>query len=84
MYAIGGILFQMISGHTPYTAQNSAAMMMKVLNDEPPTMEDIAGIGNGTRYVAKRLLAKKPEARFKNYHQLIAAVEAALRGRTVE
>ncbi|MCK6489498.1 MAG: serine/threonine protein kinase [Planctomycetes bacterium] len=84
MYAIGGILYQMISGHTPYSAPTSAAMMMKVLNDEPPGMEDIAGIGNGTRYVAKRLLAKKPAARFKNYHQLIAALEAALRGRTVE
>jgi serine/threonine-protein kinase len=84
MYAIGGVLFQMISGCTPYSASTSAAMMVKVLNDEPPDLEAIAGIGNGTRYVAKRLLAKKPEARFKNYRQLIAALEAALRGRTVE
>ena len=79
MYAIGGILHQLLTGRTPYTARAIPALMMKILNDPPPDLEDVPGLAPATRQLVRRMLAKRPEARFKNYRQLAAAVSAAMR-----
>jgi serine/threonine protein kinase len=82
MYAIGAILHQLLTGRTPFNARGVSAMMMKILHENPPTLEDVPSLAEATRQLVRRMLAKKPEARFKNYRQLIAAVGAAMHGRT--
>lgn len=77
MYAIGAILHQLLTGRTPFTAPGVAALLVKILNESAPTLEDVDGIAPATRQLVRRMLAKKPEARFKNYAQLIAAIGAA-------
>ncbi len=80
MYAIGGILYQMLTGRTAFTAKGASALLMKVLNDPPPNLEDVPELTPATRQLVRRMLAKRPEARFKNYRQLVAAIGAALHG----
>ena len=77
IYAIGCTFFHLIAGRTPYQAPNTPMMMMKHLQEAPPTFDGVAEVSNGASYLLKRLMAKNPRDRFKNYEQIIAAVQSA-------
>jgi serine/threonine protein kinase len=78
MYAMGSILHQLLTGHTPFSAPGVPLLLVKILNEPPPDLEDVPGLTPATRQLVRRMLAKKPEARFKNYRQLAAAISAAV------
>ena len=77
MYAIGCTFFHLMTGRTPYLAPNATAMMMKHIQEPPPTFDGLLEVNPGTTYLLKRCLAKNPRDRFQNYKQVIAAVNAA-------
>ena len=77
IYAIGCTFFHLISGRTPYQAPNTAAMMMKHLQDPQPVFDTTLEVSSGAAYLLKRCMAKNPVDRFKNYKQLISAVASA-------
>ncbi len=80
MYAIGAVLYQLLTGRTPFTAPGLPALMVKILNENPPDLEDMPALSPATRQLVRRMLAKRVEARFKSYRQLAAAITAALHG----
>ena len=77
MYAIGCTFFHLMTGRTPYVAPNATAMMMKHIQEAPPTFDGLLEVSPGTAYLLKRCLAKNPRDRFQNYKQVIAAVNSA-------
>ena len=77
IYAIGCTFFHLITGRTPYQAPNAGAMMMKHIQDPPPTLDGLVDVSSGTTYLLKRCLAKSPRDRFKNFKQLGDAVNSA-------
>jgi serine/threonine protein kinase len=77
VYAIGCTFFQLVTGRTPYLAPSSSAMMMKHMQDPPPEFTGIIEVSNGSQYLLKRLMAKNPRDRFRNFRQIVAAVDSA-------
>ena len=77
VYAIGCTFFQLITGRTPYLAPSSSAMMMKHMQDAPPEFTGFADVSGGSHYLLKRLMAKNPRDRFRNFRQIVAAVDSA-------
>ena len=77
IYAIGCTFFHLLTGRTPYSAPTAGAMMMKHLQDPPPTLDGLIEVSSGTTYMLKRCLAKNAHDRFKNYKQLRDAVNSA-------
>lgn len=77
MYAMGCTLFHLMTGRTPYLAPNATAMLMKHIQEPPPTFDGLLEVSPGTAYLLKRCLAKNPRDRFQNYKQVIAAVNSA-------
>ncbi len=77
IYAIGCTFFQLLTGRTPYQAPNAGAMMMKHIQEAPPSLDGIIDVSSGTSYLLKRCLAKNPRDRFKNFKQLRDAVNSA-------
>lgn len=78
IYSLGVILYEMLIGHVPFTGESTTAIMMKHLQEAPPSVleerEDLpASVG---RVVAKAL-AKRPEDRYQSAAQMVEALTDA-------
>ncbi|MBC7932144.1 MAG: protein kinase [Rubrivivax sp.] len=79
IYSFGVILFETLTGHVPFAGDSPTAIMMKHLQEPPPSVLDErkdlpASVGE----VVARALAKQPEDRYQNASELYdALVEAA-------
>ncbi len=60
VYALGIMLYEMITGKVPYDGESSQEIIMKHLTAEPP----LEGIASPYREVIQRALAKDPTQRF--------------------
>ena len=77
IYAIGCTFFNLLTGKTPYQANNAAMMMMRHIQEQPPVFDAELEVSSGTAYLLKRCMAKSPRDRFQNYKQVIDAVDSA-------
>jgi tRNA A-37 threonylcarbamoyl transferase component Bud32 len=69
-YALGILLFELVSGHTPFaSADGYAAVMQAHVSETPPSLPNAS---ESQRAFVVKLLAKKPEERF-------ASIDAAIR-----
>jgi len=74
LYSLGVILYEMISGHLPFQAQNDLAMMYQIVYESPPVP-----MPHGPPQlnpIIQRVLAKDPEARYPSAAALVADLEA--------
>ena len=77
MYAIGGVLYHLMTGETPFRAPSALLMMQAQLEQQPPDLNQHAEVTPSTVAVVARCLAKEPRDRFANYKQLAQAIQAA-------
>jgi eukaryotic-like serine/threonine-protein kinase len=77
IFALGVILYEMLSGHRPFTGDSAADVMSAMLKEEPPALSESGiKIAPGLEKVVRRCLEKKPEHRFHSAHDLGFALEA--------
>ncbi len=67
-YALGIILFEMLTGHVPFEGESVGEVLMKHLTAEP----DLSALQQPYRDIVKRALAKDPNARIKSVGELVA------------
>jgi serine/threonine protein kinase len=67
-YALGIILFEMITGHVPFEGESIGEVLMKHLTAEP----DLTVLAEPYRDIVQRALAKDPNLRLKNVGELVA------------
>jgi serine/threonine-protein kinase len=79
LYAVGVMLFELVTGEKPFTADDPLAVVRKHLNQPPPTLATTApGIEFGDlEAVVARALAKSPSDRFATAAEMSAALEKA-------
>ncbi len=66
LYSLGVLLFEMLTGKLPFTAANSVAVLLKHVNDEPPSPRSLVPTLAplpGLESLISRLLAKDVEER---------------------
>src|SRR6185503_11125602 len=78
LYALGIILYQLVTGDVPFRAGNFVALLTKQVTDTPlpprqrrPDLE----IPSGLEEAILRCLEKDPDARFTTAHELADALE---------
>lgn len=76
VYALGVVLYEMLTGHVPFDGESTAEILMKHLTEKP----DLAPLPSRLRPVLARALEKDPEKRTPSVQQLEAEFKAALRG----
>ena len=67
-YALGIILFEMLTGTVPFEGESVGEVLMKHLTAEP----DLQRLAEPYRTIVQRALAKDPEARLKTVNDLVA------------
>ena len=77
IFSLGIVLFEMLSGKTPFTDESPLGLMLEVVKAEIP---DIRGLNKEvdiqTAAILTRMVAKEPSDRFQSCHDLAAALEA--------
>jgi len=77
MYAMGSILFFLLTGRAPYVGSSAGVVMAAHLDSPVPDPSRLADVRPATVAVVQRAMAKSPGARFRSYQQFIANLQAA-------
>jgi serine/threonine-protein kinase len=85
LYAMGIIIFEMLSGQVPYVAETPTKQLMAhVLEPVPDILQLNPDLAPELAAVVTRALAKEPDERFQTGAELGAAMAAAVRGETAQ
>lgn len=75
IYSVGVMLFQMVTGQLPFTADTPLAVVMKHVNDPAPLpMEYLPTIPTGLQSIILKALAKNPEDRYSSAKEMAKAL----------
>jgi serine/threonine-protein kinase len=78
VYSFGVILYEMLAGHVPFTGDSPTAVMMKHLQEPPPSiLEERKDLPAGVGRVIARALAKRPDDRYQKAGELYDELNAA-------
>jgi serine/threonine protein kinase len=84
LWASGVILYELLTGTSPFLAETPAAVMHNVLQGQPAAPSTLKpGLPAGFDGVVSRALAKKPDERFQTAREFQAAMLMALQGKNV-
>jgi len=81
IWALGVVLYEMVSGRRPFQGQTGFALSSAILNEPPPALP--AGAPGGLRGVIERCLEKEPAQRYQHAAEVRAALEALQSGAAV-
>src|SRR5262245_61933629 len=71
IYALGVILYEMLTGRVPFTGDSFGEILMKHLTVEP----DLTGIPEPFLPILKKSLAKNPDERYARAEEMVAELE---------
>jgi serine/threonine-protein kinase len=78
IYSLGVILYELLIGHVPFTGESPTAIMMKHLQEPPPSvLEERKDLPASVGRVVARAMAKRPEDRFQTVSELSEELAAA-------
>ena len=79
IFALGAILYEMLSGTPPFASESIPSMLYKVVHGaHTPLHERRGGLGPAFDALVDRALAKAPAARFRSMRELSEALQAAV------
>ena len=82
IYSMGIILYQLITGRTPFTGDNALAIVLKHITEVPdaPSVH-YTGVHKGLEAITLKAIAKHPNDRFQSARAMRSAIREALDGR---
>ncbi len=83
IYALGLILFELVTGALPFEAENPLAVAVMRIHEAPRDPRSVASVPDALAEVILRCLAREPDARPQSATELRAAL-AAFRGGTLD
>lgn len=79
IYSLGVILYEMVTGRVPYSAETPIAIVFKHIQDPlPPARNFAPDLPEALEMVLFKTLAKRPEDRYQTTDEFIHAVQEAL------
>jgi serine/threonine protein kinase len=84
IYSLGVVLFEMVTGRKPYTADTPVGVMLKQVKDPPPhPSQFVSDLPEGLENVILKALESRPEDRYKSMNEFAADLEALAGGQTL-
>jgi tRNA A-37 threonylcarbamoyl transferase component Bud32 len=82
LYSVGVVLYEMVTGRPPFQAENDVATAMMRLTRQPlPPRAIRAGIPRALDAAITKAMARNPDERYPSAEAMLAALQAAGRGR---
>lgn len=78
IYALGAIVYRMVTGHAPIQGKTVIEFADNVLNKPPKPMSEYVTVTNTLEAVVRKALAKKPEDRYASIDAFWTALRPAL------
>jgi eukaryotic-like serine/threonine-protein kinase len=79
IYSLGVLLYEMLTGEVPFTAENLVGVAMKHVNEKMPDVQrKRPEVSSALAAVVERATQKKPEKRYPDMSAMLADLEAAL------
>ena len=81
IYSLGIVLYEMLTGYTPFDADTPLAILMKHLNDPLPLPSKLdPSLPPSFEQIVLKALAKDPEDRYQSAAEMLTAVQAIRKG----
>ncbi len=65
IFSLGIIMYEMLTGHHPFKADNLSAISKKITSENPPSLSEFRNdVPEGLEYALKRMLKKSPDKRY--------------------
>jgi serine/threonine-protein kinase len=76
LYAVGVLLYEMLTGRLPFVAENPVQLALKHINEEPAPPSDLRpGVPEDLEDLVLQALSKDPEGRFPSAGDMLAALQ---------
>ena len=72
IYGFGCMLYEMLSGRTPFTANTPDELLSKHLSAPIPNVQSVSGASTEMAELIMKMMAKKPDNRIQTMHDFIA------------
>ena len=80
MYSMGVVLYELLTGKKPYTADTLEALGLKIRGDDPPPPSQAKkGVPKSLDAIVAKAMAKKPEHRFPTWAEFALALSAVVK-----
>jgi serine/threonine-protein kinase len=78
LYSVGVVLYQLLTGRLPFTAESAVGVLLKHLIEEPIAPSQLVpGVDPHLESVALRAMRKRPDERFASAREMRAALTSA-------
>jgi serine/threonine protein kinase len=80
IFSFGTVLYEMVSGHRPFSAKTMAEIISAILTSEPPRLADYSiAAPAGLEQVVRKSLEKDRERRYQTMREVASDLESMLR-----
>lgn len=84
IYALGIILFEMLTGKLPFDAETPVAIALKHVQEQPPAIREIdPSLSSSLEYVVSKALRKETTARYQSAQELMQDLVKVKEGKQV-
>ncbi len=75
LYSLGVILYEMLTGASPFSGQNPISVIMQHIRESPPPLDEVnIAIPEQTQQIVLKLLAKEPVDRYQSAEEVVRAL----------